>query len=302
MSRFIFVYLAHGGRQFRKQAELSIASLASHGPIPGDILVYTDRPADFEGLPATPVPFTKDQKKRWRGPYGFTHRVKTELVRHVFLQTGKNVVFIDSDTFWTNGPERICESLESGHIVMQERENILSESFFPQYLAVMRKHDLLERAGFPVHDPAPIVVYNSGVIGLPRTLNPEILDQVVRFCDFFCRNVPRTMEWAEQFAFSYIFQTAGPEIKTCDGDLCHYWRTSFEVNRRIQNCTRGMLLDLARDSARLHEIVQEGNEIRRTFGNQVLTRTKRLQRSFRKRKREFLVFLESLRNGGRKDS
>jgi hypothetical protein len=292
---FLFLYLAYGSWQFRKEAVLSISSLLEKGPVPGKILVFTDRPREFDDLPVETVLVTKRQIRKWRGPYGYTHRVKIELVRNVLEQYRTPIIFVDSDSYWTNSPEHICRCIEGGFPVMHEKERALSQSFFPDYLAVIKRTAALEAEGLPSHVPEKLWIYNSGIIGLPGDMDPDLLDQVARFCDFLCRSAPFRMEWVEQVAFSYIFQSLKLEIKTCTDDLCHYWRDSFEFSRQIKDMSYDELKELGRDGDRIQQLIQAGKGCKRSFGNQVLVRIKRVGRSFRKRKREFLVYMEMFR-------
>ncbi len=291
---FRFIYLAYGGQQFRKQAVISISSMIDRGPVPGKILVYTDRPEEYENLPVETVLVTKNRIRLWKGPYGYTHRVKIELVGAVFRETGKPVIFVDSDTIWANSLEKTCEHLREGYPVMYEREGML-EAMFPQYNAALGKTELLGKAGLPLSTSRPLWVYNSGLIGLPSKLDPRILDEVIRSCDFLCRNAPFKMEWVEQVAFSHIFQAREMEIKTCVGDLYHYWHDSFELGRLIGDCSQDELMQLGREPDRVLKLIEEGKKQKRTLKNQLLVRARRLKRSFRKRRREFLVFLELLK-------
>ncbi|MHC1724765.1 MAG: hypothetical protein AB9866_01880 [Syntrophobacteraceae bacterium] len=292
---YIFVYLAYGGWQFRKEAILSISSLQQFGPIPGKILVFTDLPAEFESLPVQTALLEKQQIKNWRGPYGYTHRVKIELVREVLKRFGNPVIFIDSDTFWITGPAGICSLIQDGLCVFHEREPDISETHFPEYLAAVQKKDLLIKEGLPAADLEKVWSFNSGVIGLPGGFDPDILDRVARFCDFVCRDAPRKMEWVEQFAYSYIFQCLGIRMETCTDDVLHYWRDSFNFSRQIRNYSTEMLHELGRDKQRVYRLIEAGKSRERSFTNQVLVRTKRLRRSLRKRRRELLVYMEALK-------
>ncbi len=293
---FIVLYLAFGGWQFRKQAILSISSLLQSGPVPGKILVFTDFPADFESLPVQTELLEKQQAKRWRGPYGFTLRIKIELLREVLKKYGNPVIFIDSDTLWLNSPAGICRLIEQGACVFHEREPDISESHFPEYLAAARKKDLLLKEDLPATDLQRLWYYNSGVIGLPGDFDPDILVLIARFCDFVCRDAPRKMQWAEQFAYSYIFQSMGIKMDTCAGDIFHYWRDSINLSRQIRSCSTQMLIELGRDRKKIYALIEAGKNRERSFANQVLVRTKRLGRSLRKRRREFLVFVEALKH------
>jgi hypothetical protein len=289
-----FVYLAYGGGQFRRQAVLSILSLLQYGPIPGRIVVHTDRPDEFEKLPVEPVLLDKDTIRRWKGPYGYTHRIKVELLKSLFKVSDRHLVFVDSDTVWMHSPEGIYKSLQEGCAVMHLRENQLSNSFFPHYLAVLENTDLIKKESIPVVPVEQFWLYNSGVLGLPSTMNPSFLEETLRMCDLLSRSVPFAMEWVEQVAFSYIFLGHGMRIDTCDSDLHHYWRDSFELNRRLKKCSPEDLEALAKKPGRVLELIEEARKDKRSFVNQLLLRTKRLGRSLRKRKREFLVILDKL--------
>lgn len=293
--QLLFVYMAHGGWQFRRQAALSVLSLVRNGPVSGRILVYTDQPGEFRNLPVEPVPLDKARIHSWKGPYGYIHRMKIALLACLFKESRGHVVFVDSDTVWTRGPAKIYESLENGSPVMHERERQLSERFFPQYLKVFEKTGLMKNAGLPVVSTEQFWVYNSGVLGLPSSMNPAVLEETLRLCDLLCREAPSAMEWVEQTVFSYIFQGHGIRIDTCEGDLLHYWRDSFEFGRRLKKCSFEDLAALGKDPERVVELIEEARKGKRGFVNQLLVRTKRLGRSMRKRKRESLVLLETLR-------
>jgi hypothetical protein len=300
--RFRFVYLVHSGWEFHKQAVLSISSLVEKRPFPGEILVYTDRPEAFKNLPVEPVLLTKKLIKSWQGPYGFNHRMKIELLRGLFGQGEGHLVYVDSDTFWTEGPERISEFLRGGCAVMHEREQDLSKAFFPEYLAILSDAGLLEKAGLPVTTKRPLWMVNAGVLGLPSTMDPELLEDVLRLCDLLSRAVPFKMTWVEQTAYTYIFQSRGMGIKTCGAEVYHYWRDSFEFNRLIRKCPEKELIELGKAPERVFELIEKGKKNRRGFRNQFLLRIKRLERSIDKRKREFLVFLDRLKFGVPRDS
>jgi hypothetical protein len=256
--RFRFVYLAHGGWEFRKEAVLSISSLVEKRPFPGEILVYTDRPEEFENLPVEPVLLTKSMIKSWQGPYRFMHRMKIELLRELFREGGGHLVFVDSDTVWTDGPAEICEFLRDGYVVMQTCEHKISRGFFPEYLAIVNDSGLLEKSGLPVTTQRPLWMFNSGVVGLPSTMPPELLEDALRMCDLLSRSVPSRITWVEQTAFSYIIQSRGMQIRTCAPEVFHYWRDSFEFSRRIKRCSQRELIELGKAPGRVLELIEEG--------------------------------------------
>ena len=294
--RVRFVYLVHGGQEFYRQAVLSISSLAGKMPFDGEILVYTDRPGKFENLPVEPVLLSKRRIKSWQGPYRFNHRMKIELLRDLFTPGEGHLVYVDSDTFWMEGPDRIFEFLRGGHAVMYEREHDLSKNFFPEYLSVLSDEAVMKEAGLPVAPGGPLWMVNAGILGLPSTMDPSVLEEVLRTCDLLSIAVPFKMMWVEQTAYTYIFQSRGMEIKTCAAEVLHYWRDSFEFNRLMKKFSEKELRELGKKPAQVLELIEEGRKSRRSLRNQFLLRVKRVQRSINKRRMESLVFLEKLKS------
>jgi hypothetical protein len=222
--------------------------------------------------------------------------MKIELLRDLFKQGRGHLVYVDSDTFWMKGPARICEFLENGCAVMHEREHDLSRLYFPEYLAILSDAGRMEKAGLPVTTQSPLWMVNAGVLGLPSTMGPELLEEVLRTCDMLSRAVPHKMTWVEQTAYTYIFQSRGMEIKTCASEILHYWRDSFEFNRQIRKFSQEDFMELAKAPERVLELIEEGKRNRRGFWNQFLLRVKRMERSIYKRRRESLVFMEKLKS------
>lgn len=289
-----FLYLSYGSWQFRKQAILSIQSLIVRKVPLKNIVVFTDYPDEFRDVSAEIIPATKSQIKEWQGRFAYPHRLKIELIRYVFNKFERSLLYIDSDTIWLNDPTRICNLLDNGCLVMYEKEQMLSESFFPEYLRVMKKKDLLEKGGFVYREPEELWIYNTGVIGLPKEFNSEILDQILYFCDFLSMNVSSRTEWVEQLAFSYILERVG-RIETCEKDIFHYWSDSFEFCRQIKAYSNSMLLQLCQDKEQINFLISKGRSFRRNFGNQFLLRAKRLRYSCKKRRSEWLIFLEKIK-------
>jgi hypothetical protein len=293
-TRAMFLYQAYGGWHFAKQAELSILSLLAQGIQPQEIAVFTDRPAEFVDLNVHIVPATMATIKSWQRPYCHPHRLKIELIHHVFSGIEAPLIYVDGDTFWQSSPSTVISHIANGASVMHDLEHVLAANFFPKMLAVMEDKTLLCKAGFSVDPTEQISMYNCGLIGLPRRLDPEILRCACRLCDFLSLQVPRKMEWAEQLAFSYLLPRAGP-VATCPTEVVHYWRQSFEVIRQIQNYSRDQLSALCQNPAQFQSILARARAVRSNFGNQVLARSKRLQRSWRKRKRELAALAKRYR-------
>src|SRR5439155_20801800 len=121
-----------------------IRSLLARGASAENVLVFTDRPREFARLSVETLDAAPALVRRWAGPCGFHHRVKIELIRHVQSAFAGPVIYVDSDTVWRESPTAICSHLENGNYVMHQYEDVLSDSFHPEYRAALR---LLEARG-----------------------------------------------------------------------------------------------------------------------------------------------------------
>lgn len=283
-SRPKFVYQGYGARRFRLQAELSIRSLLAQR-VPADgVLVFTDCPREFDGLSIDTLEATPDLLRRWSGPYGFHHRVKIELIRHVCTAYCAPVVYVDSDTIWRESPRSICLHLDDGRFVMHECEAVLSDRFFPEYRSALEQLDARGRLGALAGRVGEVRMYNAGVVGLP-VKKADALDRVLSLCDDLSLLVPRRMEVAEQLAFSYVLPRYGA-VQTCRTSVLHYWRDSFEVCQALETITPESIDRLSKDLSEFERLIAVAQKRRKSVGNQYRKRAARLAQSITRRKRE----------------
>ena len=104
--RATFLYQAYGSWHFAKQAVLAVLSLLRHGVSPDDVIVFTDAPEEFADLKIHVLQATAATIKAWQRPYCHPHRLKIELIRHIFGSVKTPLVYLDSDTVWLNSPAR----------------------------------------------------------------------------------------------------------------------------------------------------------------------------------------------------
>src|SRR5689334_14514320 len=95
-----------------KRAILTIWSYfaCSTAPLPASrVLLFTDNPgyftAWFGGLPVSYVHLTPEKIKQMRGSIDFLHRMKIALIEESFQTLEGNILYADSDTFFTADPE-----------------------------------------------------------------------------------------------------------------------------------------------------------------------------------------------------
>jgi hypothetical protein len=294
--RATFVYQAYGPWHFAKQAVLAVLSLLRHGVPTDDVIVFTDVPEAFADLKVHILQATAATIKAWQRPYCHPHRLKIELIRHIFGSVRTPLVYLDSDTVWLNSPARVVQLLNDGASVMHDWEG--SPTWLSDIHAVMQNEDLIKKAGLLFGPTAGAAMYNAGVLGLSRQLDPAVLDHGCRMCDFLSMHAPRQMTWAEQMTFSYLLQSAG-RVETCKQDVLHYWRESFDFARQIQDFSRGQLFDLCQNQEQLDHLLAASRTVNGTFGNQILKCTKRFQRSLIKRKRILWAIAQRHRTANR---
>jgi hypothetical protein len=283
-SRPKFVYQAYGARRFRLQAEMSIRSLLAHGVSGDNVLVFTDRPREFERLSIEPLHATPALVRNWAGPCGFHHRVKIELIGHVQLVFGGSVIYADSDTAWCGSPDALYSHLDSGNFVMHQCEQELSDSFHPEYRAALRLLEARGRLGALAGHVLEARMYNAGIVGLPHH-SGQILQRVLTLCDDLSLMLPRRMELVEQLAFSYVLPRFGA-IKTCPNQVHHYWRESFEVFQSLESMTPEEVERLSNDPAELERLFADAQRHRIGIAGQYRKRAARLAQSVARRKRE----------------
>jgi hypothetical protein len=278
-----FIYQAYGARRFRLQAELSIQSLLAQGVAADNVLVFTDRPRDFEWLYIGTLESTPALVRRWAGPCGFHHRLKIELIRHVQSEFGGPIIYADSDTIWRKSPASIYAHLEGGDFVMHLCESQLSDSFHPEYRAALRLLEARGKLGALAGQVHGVRMYNAGVIGMPCQ-SDDVLDPVLRLCDDLSLMLPRHMELVEQLAFSYVLPRFGA-VRTCREEVLHYWQDSFEVSQAIESMTPEAFERLSSDPAELERFIVTARDSAGIVG-QYRKRAARLAQSISRRKRE----------------
>ena len=292
MDGVTFVYQAYGARRFRVQAALSIASLRLQGVCAENILVFTDDRETFEDLADRILDATTPLLNQWAGPCNFCHRVKIELLRHIYKEDGGPLIYVDGDTFWRAPPTAICAQLEAGHFLMHMCEGPLSDSAHPEYQKVLRRLQATGRIDIE-NDIQKVSMYNAGIIGLPRQSGTEVLDQALALSDQLMLQVPRSMELVEQVAFSCLLPQRGA-VSTCEREVLHYWRDAFEVMRAIDACSPEELQRISSNLSELEELIVNAKRNHRRLPDRFRKRVTRLARSIGRQKRAIKGYIERL--------
>ena len=262
------VLLSYGGRD-DQVAETKYAILSAYRwarPSDGiEIVLYTDNPSRFDDMPVRLRPIAAEELEGWTGPEGYQYRRKLEVLRDALIQTGRPVVFVDSDTWFRRSPARLFDRIGRGRSIMHVREGNLRGRPFPQYC-----HDFVDcvesrtwktSSGSPL-DITSDVVWNSGVIGLDPLDNVLVDDALALIDQVYCKC---ELWFLEQFAIAF-FLMRSTDVRAASDIVFHYWprdlKEAFhptlleELDRTADLAPRERANELHRFRPRLHGVGQ----------------------------------------------
>lgn len=213
------------------------------------IIIYTDRTEVFEsylsGLSVEYVLLTPELTEEMLAGSTYIHRKKVSVIDLTFKNyTDSDLLFLDSDTFFTSSGEKMLNGFSSGKSFMHKREynftdglalfSSFNQGEYPKaFINYITGREFMINGKpevFDVNDYS----WNSGVLGLSRDFKVYMPD-VFKLTDEFYAN----SQWfiSEQLAFSLILQKR-TEIRSADDFVCHYW------GKRQKVLLDGLLADL----------------------------------------------------------
>ncbi|MBB2148412.1 hypothetical protein [Pedobacter gandavensis] len=231
------VLLSYGRETEYRRAIFSILSFYSWSTsdLKGlRILIYTDHPQFFEPylghIPIEYVLLTEALRKEMLGALDFIHRIKVGVIDLTFKQyPNDHLLFIDSDTFFTEDPKMLWNGFKAGQSFMHTKEHTLEQGFQFFNAINMGKHpkdflDYISNRDFTVKDKTlrfdkNDYSWNSGVLGLHTSFS-TVMPDVIKLSDEFYAN----SKWfvSEQLAFALILQKTTDIVPTEDF-VAHYW-------------------------------------------------------------------------------
>ena len=224
------LYQAYGGIDFINECRYSLLKYLGvynlKTPANTGVYIYTDQPHHFSDfLPFIStlqcLPVNETMVKAWKGPLGFVHRFKIEMIRDFLNRFNGNVLYFDTDTYLTAPLEAIFSDIDKGTFYMHEYEGVIDRTKVPsfhkweKFLSTTPVHYNGTQVAFSKN----LRMYNAGAIGLSSS-HKNLLQDVIALADSVYEKHPKHI--AEQFAFSYCLQKAG-EVKTADQAVAHYW-------------------------------------------------------------------------------
>jgi hypothetical protein len=198
------------------------------------IVIYTDNPGFFQtylgDLQIEYFFLSPRQILEMQAGTNFIHRIKVAVIDLTFKRfPDQEVIFIDSDTFFTADPMELFNGLNSSTSFMHKREYNFKDGLelynsFKQEMYPKAFIDYISGREFYIDGKAEIFdindySWNSGVLGLHKDFGIYMPD-VMRLTDEFYAN----SKWfiSEQLAFSLILQRR-TKIRSAENFIFHYW-------------------------------------------------------------------------------
>lgn len=202
-------------------------------------LLFTDNPTYFEayvkGLPVEYVSLTPEKIKAMRGAINFLHRMKIAVIEEAFRISKGNLLYADSDTFFTADPSPLLNQLTPATSFMHLREytfESMRQFALPAGETFHAFLKLIESKSFHLSDGSEITIspqeasWNAGVM-LFHPSHARFIPDVYALTDQF---YPPTRNHAsEQYAFSILLQRH-TNLRACDSVIYHYW---YRIKKQI---------------------------------------------------------------------
>lgn len=216
------IYLAHTDPRFIRQARFSILALMEYLPAFGQkyqLIVFTDKPAEFTDLGALIEPLDEARIKEFRGPNDFVHRMKIMALKTVMEKYPGHAILLDSDNLTFKDPLPLFEKLSVGDSILNQIEERLDKPESPlgkKFRRFFKKHPVIPIGTEELIIPMDAVLWNAGVVGIPSD-KKYMLDKVLALCDYIYSHYQKHI--AEQVSFNIIL---GMHTQIQAGEACIY--------------------------------------------------------------------------------
>jgi hypothetical protein len=221
------IFLSYGdGPHVAETMFAAISAWRLTKPEEVDLVVYTDAPEAFRGIPVRTRTITGKELRHWQPRHSYPRRCKPFVVRDALQRFGRPAALVDSDTWFRRPPRLIFDRVGPGRVALHLDEGPLasSNSQAKRDLA----HDLIGdtlRAGDRTVTVRPgVQMWNSGVTGI-HPVDAAILDDTVEILDHLWQEYPKAM-FLEQFALTRAVELRAVPCRT-DDIVYHYWLDSL---------------------------------------------------------------------------
>ena len=232
MNKATLAIQSFGRENEYRRAVLTVMSFFAHIPKAADgisVLLFTDKPEwfhpYFNDLPISYILLSPEKIKEMRGEIDFLHRMKIALIEEALDVCEGNLLYADSDTFFTADPLPLLAQVSPERSFMHLLEYHFTEGVedttatYLKFLALTRNNTfhLADGTSFKVRpDHAS---WNAGVMFFHPSHKRFIPDVYTLTDQFFPSSGSHA---AEQYAFSLVLQE-NTQLRACDDVIYHYW-------------------------------------------------------------------------------
>ncbi len=225
------VFQAYGNKGILQECAFALLTLSRQYPNDPlknlSIWIYTDQPEFFDSFKDCPLNlnFRKLDDATlnlWRGDIRFLHRIKIEILREFTSVREGQILYLDTDIYFTQPVSAIFNQIANGAIYMHTMEGLIHESDN----VILRKLSRFLRANTPLqvnkrnlNISENTAMWNAGVLGF-HTRYKHLLDEILEFTDGVYLQFRKHV--VEQFAFSWYLQNTAP-LRTAHTHIFHYW-------------------------------------------------------------------------------
>lgn len=246
------------------------------------VLLFTDRPEWFSQyfscINVDYIKLDSEKIKSMRGAIDFLHRMKISLIEEAFLRyPGHNLLYVDSDTFFTANPDPLMAQVAPNKSFMHLREYkfdalrnmpLPAGESFQAFVRLIESKNFMLADGNSCQVSAQMSSWNAGVMMLHYN-HMYLIPDVYALTDEF---YPSTKNHAsEQYAFSIMLQTK-TDLQPCEQVIYHYWHNvKKQIIDEFLPTQFSRLLSINKQSERLDFIKQLTRKMPHYFEHHLLT-------------------------------
>ena len=229
-----FTLISYGKEVEYRRALFALLSFYAHLPSADypnyRSIIWTDNPKWFSpwvaefGVEIREL--SPERIRELKGEINFNHMIKIGLLRELLSQNKEDLLFVDSDTFFTRSPAEVYGGIKAGQSVMHQPEYAFG-SLHSKPCEVMRgrgqflrDNTLLLTDGSAFQVGPDLWSWNSGVLGLSCEALPlfEDIDAMARQIFVGTRS-----HVSEQYAYSISLNVNTTVVGSVE-QICHYFK------------------------------------------------------------------------------
>lgn len=219
------VYQAYGSLDNLNEVIYSIASLYHQiNERPVSVVIYTDNMEYLQKyLPSSVIyqELTSSQLTKWRGEINFVHRVKVEILINFCSLYSGNVLYLDTDTIFTQSTDNVFAAVNNDILVMHTNEGRMCYTRNRVFDKIVRfiNNKPLNVSAENISISVDQEIWNAGVLGF-KSEKISLLNKVLVLTDTLYKQFQKHI--MEQLAFSYVFTKNGLLV-AAENHIFHYW-------------------------------------------------------------------------------